>query len=84
MRGGKAFFAQGSKRALVAAVLLAIIAAYTVVVVLIAVTSGRSHAAVFWPTVVLMTILSVWVAHRALRLWRRAKGVGSGRAGDAS
>jgi hypothetical protein len=50
-------------------------ALYTVVVVVIAVTSGKAHARSFWPAVILMLLVAGWVAWRA-RLLLRSRGGG--------
>lgn len=57
----------------VVALVLGLFAAYNVVVVVLAVSSGRPHASVFWPTVVLMLILAAWIARRARHLLQRSK-----------
>lgn len=74
LRGrGAVLFPQGSMRSRVAAVALAVIAAYTAVVVVLAISSGRSHAAVFWPTVTLMALVVLFGARLAFALWVRSR-----------
>ena len=58
------------------AFVLGLFAVYTVVVVVIAVSSGKPHAGVFWPTVVLMLVLAGWFARCAMRLFHRSSGRG--------
>jgi len=55
-----------------AALVLFAIVAYTILAVIIATTSGRSHGAVFWPTVTLMAVFAVCAARIALALWTRS------------
>jgi len=50
------------------AIVLGAIAIYTVVVVVIAVASGKRHADVFWPTVILLILFAAWAAKRAWRV----------------
>ena len=59
-----------------AGLVLVLFALYTVVVVVIAVTSGRAHARSFWPAVILMLLVAGWVVWRA-RLLLRSRGDGS-------
>jgi hypothetical protein len=44
-----------------------------VVVVVIAVASGKDHGGIFWTTIVLMTLFAGWAARRARTVWRRAR-----------
>jgi FtsH-binding integral membrane protein len=65
-------FAAPSPLALSAVLALSAIAAYTILVVIIAATSAQAHARVFWPTIVVMVVLSLWLGRRAWRVWQKS------------
>ena len=62
-----------------AGLVLVLFALYTVVVVVIAVTSGRAHARSFWPAVILLLSVAGCVAWGARRLLRSRGGGRMGR-----
>lgn len=56
----------------VAAFVLAVVAIYIVVIVVVGVSSGQKHGSIFVPTVVILVVIAIGVAWQALRLWRKA------------
>ena len=80
MSDGQAKSPLGSHRSIkswllvAAAYVIGLFAFYTVVVVVIAVVSGKPHAGEFWPAVALMLVLAGWLVRCAVRLFHRSSG----------
>jgi hypothetical protein len=55
----------------VVALLLGVAAAWTVMAVVISATSGKRHADIYWPTIVLLLLFAVWAGRHAIRLARK-------------
>lgn len=55
------------------ALLLILLAAYSIFAVVFGLAAGGHHAWIFWPTIVLFILFSAWAARQARRLMRRGR-----------